>query len=444
MKKTQVLSAIALALALGVVAPVASASALTDEVRNDQDQVTTHGKSTCAENVKAAATIKNNASYKRLVAFFDAYKAIAADTTAYGDRSGHAGVTIVAMDATVAADGYNAIAGKYNALPATPNFKTDAMNKATTGVTATAESVKAIKAELDAVTGIYRYNDYKAIYDSLQGDGSISKFEKAIREFDSKYNDVFNTIANNTKDFSTLFADAKAGTGDFAPATEYGKFYELIETVSIVTEMYNAYMGAYNSLEAKYADLNNAGQIKEAGKTAHNAMNLDAGKIVKIDDLAEIVLQALPTAGASAANAQFKNPLVNTTNVWGADDWNALIGTTLEDLTTCDINNKNETEANWDKLVAATVDFGQAIYRDVSTYKLVNTLARELVNGSNVTEGEKPTEDPSKNDVNAPASGILGSAEGSATTISIVAGLTTALTALGAGVVAYRNARREK
>lgn len=39
--------------------------------------------------------------------------------------------------------------------------------------------------------------------------------------------------------------------------------------------------------------------------------------------------------------------------------------------------------------------------------------------------------------------GILGSAQGTAsTTISVVAGLATALTALGAGVVAYRNARR--
>lgn len=39
--------------------------------------------------------------------------------------------------------------------------------------------------------------------------------------------------------------------------------------------------------------------------------------------------------------------------------------------------------------------------------------------------------------------GVLGSAQGTAsTTISVVAGLATALTALGAGVVAYRNARR--
>ena len=46
-------------------------------------------------------------------------------------------------------------------------------------------------------------------------------------------------------------------------------------------------------------------------------------------------------------------------------------------------------------------------------------------------------------DPSAPGTGVLSSADGNAaTTVSIVAGLATALTALGAGVVAYRSARR--
>ncbi len=60
-------------------------------------------------------------------------------------------------------------------------------------------------------------------------------------------------------------------------------------------------------------------------------------------------------------------------------------------------------------------------------------------NGNNGNQGEGSN----KPDQNAPDTGILANAEGSAsTTVAMVAGIATALTAAGAGVVAYRNARR--
>lgn len=70
-------------------------------------------------------------------------------------------------------------------------------------------------------------------------------------------------------------------------------------------------------------------------------------------------------------------------------------------------------------------------------------------NGGTITDGDvnKPndgnTNKPSTNDPTAPDTGIIADAEGNAsTTVAMVAGVATALTAAGAGVVAYRNARR--
>ncbi len=66
-----------------------------------------------------------------------------------------------------------------------------------------------------------------------------------------------------------------------------------------------------------------------------------------------------------------------------------------------------------------------------------------ILNAAVAGTGNGTTTPDDKDDVNAPATGIAGTAEGTATTVSIVAGLATALTALGAGVVAYRSARRK-
>ncbi len=64
-------------------------------------------------------------------------------------------------------------------------------------------------------------------------------------------------------------------------------------------------------------------------------------------------------------------------------------------------------------------------------------------NGTTITTPSDQIVGDKNDDVDAPATGIAGTAEGTATTVSIVAGLATALTALGAGVVAYRSARRK-
>ncbi len=78
---------------------------------------------------------------------------------------------------------------------------------------------------------------------------------------------------------------------------------------------------------------------------------------------------------------------------------------------------------------------------DATLNEYVATL-KKLVNGQ-ITPDEADKENEKNDGVNAPATGVVGTAEGTATTVSIVAGLATALTALGAGVVAYRSARRK-
>ncbi len=90
----------------------------------------------------------------------------------------------------------------------------------------------------------------------------------------------------------------------------------------------------------------------------------------------------------------------------------------------------------------ASVDYAQA-------QKYIDTLRAAIKNyrdGKTDGTGEgtnKPGEGDNNGGNKAPDTGILANAEGNAsTTVAMVAGIATALTAAGAGVVAYRNARR--
>ncbi len=72
----------------------------------------------------------------------------------------------------------------------------------------------------------------------------------------------------------------------------------------------------------------------------------------------------------------------------------------------------------------------------IANYRDGKTTGGDGSNGNNDGDGN---DDGNK----APDTGVLANAEGSAsTTVAMVAGIATALTAAGAGVVAYRNARR--
>lgn len=72
----------------------------------------------------------------------------------------------------------------------------------------------------------------------------------------------------------------------------------------------------------------------------------------------------------------------------------------------------------------------------IANYRDGKTTGGDGSNGNNDGDGDG---DGNK----APDTGVLANAEGSAsTTVAMVAGIATALTAAGAGVVAYRNARR--
>ncbi len=70
-------------------------------------------------------------------------------------------------------------------------------------------------------------------------------------------------------------------------------------------------------------------------------------------------------------------------------------------------------------------------------------LINKAVNGGTISDGDVKLPDNNNGGNKAPDTGVLAGEEGSAsTTVAMVAGVATALTAAGAGVVAYRNARR--
>ncbi len=83
-------------------------------------------------------------------------------------------------------------------------------------------------------------------------------------------------------------------------------------------------------------------------------------------------------------------------------------------------------------------------YTEAQAVAALNALNAAIEGKTVPGEGDgNQGEGSNKPDQNAPDTGILANAEGSAsTTVAMVAGIATALTAAGAGVVAYRNARR--
>ncbi len=102
-----------------------------------------------------------------------------------------------------------------------------------------------------------------------------------------------------------------------------------------------------------------------------------------------------------------------------------------------------DAKAEFDKIKATdqAVDYNKAL----DYIAAFNTAIKNYRDGKAPVTPTDPDTKPGEEgkDPTAPDTGILADAEGNAsTTVAMVAGVATALTAAGAGVVAYRNARR--
>ena len=192
-------------------------------------------------------------------------------------------------------------------------------------------------------------------------------------------------------------------------------------TLAEVTEIAQAVRG-------EYAARFNVSAEADAAKTA----------VAAIDEAVKDAQEALDKAVADSNNTTLSAELKKLT---GEEVDNP---TTVAELTAL-VNKINAAlpQMNRYRAVATAIaNLQEGIKNNVVDDVIAKLVA--TLNAAVAGTGDGTTTPGDKNDgVNAPATGIAGTAEGTATTVSIVAGLATALTALGAGVVAYRSARRK-
>ncbi len=384
MKKAQILSAIALAFALGVVAPVAgvvSGNTYAIESRAIES-------ATKKDVTDAISKVENYGIYKNYAAVFDALDYYKTEKV------------LNLNNTTEVIEGNTAIAGLRSAI-------SDAVTALGGTVSTTASLETAIATAKKTVT-VASYNAYNALYTLVKADDKktdLTALKNAITNIDGS-----TTTKNAIKDMAV---------------EEVKDYVKNAWGLKTTYTNYVAMIDAVNNAETvlKFADrmetaLNNVQSWKQTdGDTAVDTAADDATDPVK-----ELVDLAVDGDGA-------------TTGIEGFTEYKALYdyvnGSAKNDST----NNESTTNKNIINQinsllkVATVVNPGEELSLD--DLKATDGTG----DGTNKPDDEK---DPS-----APDTGILSNTEASAsTTLAMVAGIATALTAAGAGVVAYRNARR--
>ena len=350
MKKAQILSAIALAFALGVVAPVAGANA-APVARAGEIVAETATK---AEVNAAIAKIEGYAAYKNFLALNEAVTAAT-------------GVTAPAADTIT--DAIKAIDTNY----------TPAANITLKDAIADAKKVENYGAWSNIIEAMN--NDSTSVSDDAKRDTLINAIKVVFPTYSAGQDP---TYASVKADVTTNVAEIKA---------KYTNYNALVSAVNTANEALTV-----------EANLRNA--LIGVGKSA--------AEVNAAADIAALTTMANAYPGYTAYSTLITAVANAKKSV--TTDASEANKTTIEGL---DTNLKAATKA--------------ATGTEVSLAELANGTTGD---GNNNNDGDGEGN-------KAPDTGVLASAEGSAsTTVAMVAGIATALTAAGAGVVAYRNARR--
>ncbi len=389
MKKSQILAALALAFALGVVAPVAGANAkyatgYTTQQTNEMNNLVSYA------NILAAST-------KNLNNYISLYETIeTADTGARAQLSKVITAAIkVYNDTPAKADSaLNTLirdAGLYGSVVfANDNLKQDANAEQATPFTLNAASSVGSTA-----------NDLKSAYDALSAVASNATKNAEILKQNYKYNasDATNQVTIAYNKYTEVVTSAN---------------YWKDQIENEISKLSVNATPALNALNAIDQDAYNAMLATDAWKNAtSNTKTQQAVRWGLIIDLAE----GLP-------KYSFVAPVINAKG-----NFDKLLPS-------------NDTVVQFDQGKDYVSAYTNAIkaYRDGKAP--IDPDDQQPTDPSNPSDDDNKGDDDNKTPT-TPGTGIVSTAEGSAsTTISIVAGLATALTALGAGVVAYRNARR--
>lgn len=393
MKKAQILSAIALAFALGVVVPVAGVVNNAAYAAEYKDVTVRDKKEATGTEVAAAiAYVQANKTYDKIAK-------VAATIAEY---------TSVAVPA---ADTNTTIQGKMTALNG--QFVNGVEGDKIVASYSNTDDLSQLAQKATQTTNYALYSNLvKDIVNANAADFSIATAKSDIQAMNAKGITNINVSAWGTtiKTQAEVIAALKTTT-DYDKVANYTNYKALVDAVNTVTDYNTAFDAIKNAIEA-------AG-LTEAGQTALKSV---------VDKKYDTTDGTIAKLSAVAADANIKGY-----TAW-EDVYNAI-----EDADGYSVkasaDNYNKVKAIADAWVIALPD------NDNSA-----DVVAEVMMGYKATDGtgegeNKPGDD--EKDPSAPDTGILANTEGSAsTTLAMVAGIATALTAAGAGVVAYRNARR--
>ena len=395
MKKSQVLAALALAFALGVtpiISTVNTASAFT--VADSEKNV--KGSATVDEVKNAVAAVKGQyPTYKNMVVLSDLIALTGDDA-------------VTKVDSLSATDASNITTILVNNF----GYKQTDADKITNSKNSFATQ---IKEAVSVAQKVKNYNTLATFWTAINDND-----DKAYRDIIPTINNAFGTqLAYNsqvtvaaTKDAYTAAVSAAMNANK---AGSYQNYVDLYDATSAAAKNETTYT---NNLNKVLAALKAEGVLNNKGREAL-ASYLGSTINPTISNLTSIVTN-------SAAQ------LLNNYSAW-LDVNDAVIAAEKNAQGFANEYNYN-----------LVLNIAKALQVAVPVLDKTNEqIAQELVGYKGGSTGDGTNKPDDEKDPSAPDTGILSNTEASAsTTLAMVAGIATALTAAGAGVVAYRNARR--
>ena len=463
MKKAQILSAIALAFALGVVAPVASTYA------ESRASVTTpDATATDAEVNAVISSIEAQPEYKAYAALKSALATTATDTTLDGLQN-----TIATAIKTVTGanyDGEDTLAATIAAAKNTTNYdKWAALVAATTDdSTSTSEdqkvaAIKAAAAALNLNVTLEDGDGLAELQTAVADNADYKKYQPlvaAVNDAEEKQAAVNTAVSDLKTALAGVNVDARDITTAAEGDTPITSLKALAPTGTRVTNYNNLIDAVANAKEALESDKNTETANATAITNLKDAYKLASGSDLNVTTPTDPTDPSTTTTiesadGSVSVKGELQAGLV--VEAKEAEEKDEMFKKAFGDkkffVYDIKIKGQNGYVTTFDKDVTVTVKVPEGIdgakagiyyvNAEGSASKIASTYnaeAKTLTFTTNHFSYYAIVED---NGVNVSDSGVLAAADGTASsTVAIVAGIATALTAAGAGVVAYRNARR--
>ncbi len=510
MKKAQILSAIALAFALGVtpvIATVNTASAFT--VANADENI--KGSATQAEVNNAVAAVKGNyPTYNNMLALYDLlnltgddalvtnddlaaadasaitaeltkdFGMTAADATKITDLKSYADQIEAAVKAANKVTNYTVIA---NYLEAAAGDDDAAFRTAVAAINSKFDTKLSVNSDVTISANKSAYDTAIETAVDAWAAGTTGKTTYTWANFGTLYgavNDAQEKLDQYNKDFPRLSSALKADgvlntTGQSALAAELAKDNPTVSALNTIATTaadlndYDAWVG--NTTTSVRVAMKAADGAQDFASEYNYNLVINIAKALQtavpvLDKTDTQIAEQLVGYVAPATNTLTVSAAGTTVTATGAFPAGVELKIKLSDNKVAAFGDyaykmwditlvKDGKEVSFEGNVTVTIKVPEGIngekagvyfvdkegnvQRYASTYKdgVMTFTTKHFSLWAIVEDNGKVLDTPK-----APTTGVLNSEANASTTVAMVAGLATALTAAGAGVVAYRNARR--